>query len=106
MNLSGLIKRINQAKEEYLQLKSKLTLKELESYQRWKRDNPKDRSAMDKVIANLKLQDEEWLQDEKMLLELEIECFQLKNIYDVVKVLLMKPDVSVEDVSRFIQACE
>jgi hypothetical protein len=105
MNLSGLIKRLNKAKEEYLQLKSKLTLKELESYRKWKLENPKDRSAMDKVVANLKLQDEDWLQGESRLLELEIECFQLKNIYDVVKVLLMKSDVTVEDVNKFVDSC-
>jgi len=55
------------------ELKIWLAQKEVISYNNWKAlpENEKSRDAMDKVVAKLKLQDDNWLEKEVELRELE-----------------------------------
>lgn len=55
------------------ELKLWLSQKEVISYNNWKAlpENEKSRDAMDKVVAKLKLEDDNWLEKEVELRELE-----------------------------------
>ena len=66
-------------------LKLKLEQKELIEYNNWKSqaDNSSSREAMDKVVAKLKLEDDNWLLEEEMLIELKNRATLVGNIYEV-----------------------
>lgn len=66
-------------------LKLKLDQKELIKYNEWKSlsENASSREAMEKVIAKLKLEDENWLLEESDLIELKNKATLVGNIYDV-----------------------
>jgi hypothetical protein len=52
--LETLLTALNETKKERDELKLWLEQKEIVEYYEWKEENPKDRTAMDKVIAVLK----------------------------------------------------
>ena len=66
-------------------LKLKLEQKELVEYTNWraKDENVNSREAMEKTVAKLKLEDDNWLNEEADLIELKNKATLVGNIYDV-----------------------
>lgn len=66
-------------------LKLKLEQKELIKYNNWKAqaENASSREAMEKVIAKLKLEDENWILEEEELIVLKNKATLVGNIYEV-----------------------
>ena len=71
-------------------LKLKLEQKELVEYTNWKsmEENINSREAMDKTIARLKLENDNWLLEEADLIELKNKATLAHNIYDTLIVYL------------------
>ena len=71
-------------------LKLKLEQKELVEFVCWraKDENIGSREAMEKVVAKLKLEDDNWLLEEADLIELKNKATLLGNIYDTLIVYL------------------
>lgn len=67
-----------------------LAQKEVVEYANWKNNplNEKDRSAMDKVVSALKLEDEVWIQKEQDLISQEVALKMINIRYDVLKATL------------------
>lgn len=65
--------------------KLKLEQKELVEYTNWrtKDENIGSREAMEKVVARLKLENDNWLYEEADLIELKNKATLVGNIYDV-----------------------
>ena len=66
-------------------LKLKLEQKELVEFNNWKSkdENSSSREAMEKTVAKLKLEDDNWLNEEADLIELKNKATLAGNIYDV-----------------------
>ena len=71
-------------------LKLKLEQKELVEFVCWraKEENIGSREAMEKVVAKLKLEDDNWLNEEANLIELKNKATLVGNIYDTLIVYL------------------
>ena len=76
--------------EEVAQTKLWLSQKEVVEYTNWKNNpiNKTDRSAMDKVVSAIKLEDEVWLQKEQDLISQEVALKMINIRYDVLKATL------------------
>ena len=76
--------------EEVAQAKLWLSQKEVVEYTTWKNNplNEKDRSAMDKVVSALKLEDEMWLQKEQDIISQELALKMINMRYDILKATL------------------
>lgn len=76
--------------EEVATAKLWLAQKEVVEYTNWKNNpiNEKDRSAMDKVVSAIKLEDEVWLQKEQDLISQEVALKMINIRYDVLKATL------------------
>jgi len=99
--LKELIKKLNEYRKKMIELKLWLERKEVIEYNKWKQENPKDRAAMEKVIAALKINDKEWLEKEEDFLKTENKYKYYKNIYDVILKLLEK-DIEKEEIEEFL----
>lgn len=66
-------------------LKLELDQKEIVQYNAWKSlpDNEKSREALEKVVAKLKLEDENWLNQEEELVILKNKATIVNNIVDM-----------------------
>ena len=66
-------------------LKLKLEQKELVEYSNWraKEENVGSREAMEKVVAKLKLENDNWLNEEADLIELKNKATLVGNVYEV-----------------------
>ena len=66
-------------------LKLKLEQKELVEYTNWraKDENVNSREAMEKVVAKLKLENDNWLNEEADLIELKNKATLAGNVYEV-----------------------
>lgn len=66
-------------------LKLKLEQKEVVKYNNWKAqaENASSREAMEKVVAKLKLEDENWILEEEELILLKNKATLVGNIYEV-----------------------
>lgn len=71
--------------EEVLRAKLYLSQKEVVEYTSWKNANPTDRSAMDKILSQLKLEDEVWLQKEQDLISQEMALKMINLRVDVLQ---------------------
>ena len=100
--LEILIQKIDDNRRKMTELKLWLAQKEVVEYNAWKVENPKDRTAMEKVIATLKLNDENWLEKEQEYIKVSNDFTYYKNIYDVVLKLLDREDITKEEIEDFI----
>jgi signal recognition particle GTPase len=83
-----LIKSKIQLEGKVRDLKLWLTQKEQVSYNNWKAqpENEKDKSAFDKIIAKLKLEDDgDWLNKEQELIEAELDLKLTSHIYETLQ---------------------
>jgi len=101
--IKTLLKRLVEVKKERDEIEYSLKKKEIESYLRYKKDNPKDRSAMDKIVAELKFKDEGWKYIESRFIKKKVEYEALKLINDVVLRLLNRDDFSMDDIYCLIE---
>jgi len=97
-----LIQKIDETRRKMAELKLWLAQKEVVEYNAWKAENPKDRTAMEKVIAVLKLNDENWLEKEQEYIKASNDFTYYKNIYDMTLKLLDKEDITKEEVENFV----
>ena len=76
--------------EEVAQTKLWLSQKEVVEYTNWKNNpiNERDRSAMDKVVSALKLEDAMWMQKEQNLISQEVALKMINIRYDILKATL------------------
>lgn len=80
----------SKVEEEVANAKLWVAHKELIEYTNWKNNplNKTDRSAMDKVVSALKLEDEMWMQKEQDLISQEIALKMINIRYDILKATL------------------
>ena len=101
--LTNTIKVYNGAKAKKVALKFELEKLEVEKYLKWKEDNPKARTAMDKVIAELKANDDKWQALEREYEEVSLQVSKYGLIVDFVKKMVDNPEYSKEDIENFIK---
>jgi len=104
-DLERLTIALNKALENTIELKAWLERKEITAYMVWKNqpENEKSREAMDKVVARLKLLDEEWLQKEDEYRENKIKLEQLRHIFRLAESMVLNDDYNYEVVDNFIK---
>lgn len=90
--MKTILKLKNQLTIKRDELKLKLEQKEIVEYFVWKQlpQNAKSRTAQDKVIAELKMENQTWLQEEQELVQLKNQVTLVSNIYDILFKLLDK----------------
>jgi len=101
--LVEVINLLQEAREKMAELKLWLNQKEVVEYFNWKQENPKDRTAMDKVIAQLKMNDENWLLKEQEYYKWKNRYEYVKNIYDLVSDMLSNVYYTKDDVNKFLE---
>jgi len=101
--LANTIKVYNELKTEKVALKLELEKLEVKKYLEWKQENPKSRTAMDKVIGELKSNDKEWQDLEEKLENISLEISKYGLVIDFVKKLVGNPEYSKEDIKNFIK---
>ena len=101
--IEKLITKLDRAREKYTTLKLWLEQKEIVEYYSWKQDNEKDRTAMDKVVAKLKMEDVEWLEKDEELTKYKLEYDKLKDLYNVVTKLIGREDFSKEEINDLVK---
>jgi hypothetical protein len=84
------IKRQMEIKKEVADLELWLADKEITEYNSWKKleGNEKSRTAMDKVVAELKKDDEEWNEKEEQLRYLKILTSSMSQVMEVLSKML------------------
>ena len=103
MTLKELIKNIETKKRTLTQLKASLAKRELIAYNDWKVLNPKDRTAMEKVIANIKIDDENWVKEEEAFEKLKVDVEILGYKKSIAQEMLHSSFFSKEDVEEFLK---
>lgn len=90
-------------RNEIADLKIWLTDKEQCEYAQWKEENPKDRTAMDKVLASLKSKEEnnEWAIKEDELRKAEILLTTQNNIMEILKKLISSVTYDKMSIEKF-----
>jgi len=95
-------RKLEDARIEMANLKLWLNQKEVVEYYKWKEENPKDRTAMDKVVAQLKMVDENWLEKEQEYIDAKNEYDRLKNIFDMTINMMYSQRFEKEDIENFV----
>ena len=101
--LAKVTKEYNEVKERKVELKIALEGLEIEKYLEWKEENPKARTAMDKVIGELKASDEAW---QNMEISYEKICLKVSKyglVIDIVKKLIGNEDYPKDEIKKFIE---
>ena len=106
MKMVELIKKLNETKMKRDLFKAELLNTETKAYNAWKVENPKDRSAYDKVVSQLKADDYEWQQLEKEYNRTLIEYSSLYNVYNIVVEMLHSGHFDKKDIETFINKIE
>jgi hypothetical protein len=102
--MENLVKQMDEMNRKVIELKLWLQEKEVVEFNAWKKENPKDRTAMDKIIALLKIEENDnWLLKEQEYQKSKIELDRLKSIYNIVLKLLDRTDYTREDIEKFIE---
>ena len=85
-------------------LKLALDQKEIVQYNAWKslEENSKSREAMDKVVARLKLEDENWLEQEEELVILKNKATVLNNIVELLQGYINQ-GIDIDDVENMAE---
>ena len=97
-----LIQKLEQARENMGELKLWLAQKETVEYYKWKEENPKDRTAMDKIVTQLKMNNENWLLKEQEYLKAKNNYDVLKDVNNLVNNMLYSQNYAKEDIEDFI----
>ena len=100
--LETLLTALNETKKERDELKLWLEQKEIVEYYEWKEENPKDRTAMDKVVAQLKMNDDNWLLKEKEYLEIKSRYDYLNSIYQTFLCLSSRSDIGLKKILNLV----
>jgi len=103
-NLKKLLKLLNECRKDYSKLKSELDRKEAQTYFSWRKENLKDRTAWDKVIAEFKSEDEEWQKQEQLLDDLKVDLEIYKNIFSITQSYLQKEEITTEEADKLIES--
>lgn len=77
------IKELTECQDKVKNAKLWLNQKEVITYASHKKDNPTDKSSLEKIISLYKLEDEMWLNKEVELLDLELRLKTISMIYDI-----------------------
>ena len=85
-------------RKQVAELKIWLADKEILEYNAWKKSNEKDRTAMDKVVAVLKADDDEWVQKEDELRMSEILLTTQNMTLEILKKMISS--VTYEAITR------
>ena len=101
-NLIKLVNILNKLREKKDSLKIELEVIKINEYTKWKKENPKDRIAMDKVFAQLKEQNELWKNLEDQYNYISSEYTKIKIIYDTVQSMMNSQYYSKEEIELFI----
>ena len=101
--ITRLILELSKVRNEYTNLKLWLEQKEIVEYYAWKQENEKDRTAMDKIIAKLKLEDDEWLNKDEEVLKLKNKYDLLNDAKNTVLKLLDRKEFEKEEIEQFIE---
>ena len=103
--LIELTNKLNETEAKMLELKSWLDQKEVVEYYNWKSkdENKKDRTAMDKVVAQLKMNDESWLVKEQEYLQAKIEYDRLNKIFELVNNMLYSQQYTEADIEEYLE---
>ena len=101
--INKLIDVLAAKRQERDELKLWLSQKEVVEYNNWKLNNEKDRTAMDKVVAKLKLEDDEWMNKEQDYIAVENEYRKFMNTYEIVKGLISRSDVDIKAINKMIE---
>ena len=104
--LNVLIKKYAEVKNNLVKTKLNLELTTQRLYNEWKTQNPKDRTAMDKVVAVLRETSDELIQAEQEYIEAQLEYNKIKAIYDVVVNMLSNPNFNKDDVKSILNNLE
>lgn len=83
------------------ELKLWLAQKEVIEYSNWKNNNATDRTAMDKVVANLKLADDKWLGKEQEYEALSADLAGKRMVLDIYKNMLVSDKIDKEELQTF-----
>jgi len=102
-NLKELLKLHKETNEKMTELKRWLSQKEVVEYYNWKNENPKDRTAMEKVIAQLKLEDDDWLQKEIEYDNVKTKYNFYNHLLNIVESMLPRDDISLQEIDKFIE---
>ena len=77
------IRELGECQEKVKNLKLWLNQKEVITYASHKKENPTDKSAIEKVLSAYKLEDDVWLEKEVELVDLELRLKTITMIYDI-----------------------
>lgn len=103
-NLIKLVNLLNKLREKKDSLKIELEVIKTNEYTKWKEENPKDRTAMDKVLAQLKEQNEVWKNLEEQYNYISSKYSKIKTIYDTVQSMMNSQYYSKEEIELFISS--
>lgn len=95
-------RKLEDARAEMAELKLWLNQKEVVEYYKWKEENPKDRTAMDKVVAQLKLNDDNWLLKEEEFIKAKNEYDRLKVILDMANNMMYSQQYTKSEINDFV----
>ena len=100
--MKRLINEMSDVRVKKDQVKFELAKLENKKYAEWKVENPTARTAMDKVLAELKSTDEKWQNKELYYVDLSNQLSYLTNIYNIVQGMVSNPNYNKEDVQVFM----
>lgn len=75
-------------RKQVADLKIWLADKEILEYNAWSKQNPSDKTAMAKVISELKADDDEWVSNEEQLRMLEILLTTQNTVMEILKKMI------------------
>lgn len=98
--LLDIIKIKNELNSKASELKLKAEQKEIVKYYAWKgeEENSKSRDSLEKVIAKLKMEDLEWLNQDMELVQVTNLSKTVNNIYEVLVNLTKRNDINLENI--------
>ncbi len=102
--LVELVQELSSRRTKVADLKLTLSRKETTSYLQWKQENPKDRTAMDKVIAELKENDKQWQELEIEYQKAVNDYQRLKDFYNLLEGAMKNPSYEKAFVEDMIKA--
>jgi hypothetical protein len=101
--LAELTKSLSENKFKYLNLKLEIDEMETKAYLKWKEENPKDRTAKEKIVDMLRTQDVLW--ESKSITCEKVRALYEKDkiIYNVILEMLKNPQFTKTEIEEFIE---
>ena len=101
--IETLLTKLNETKKERDELKLWLDQKEIVEYYSYLKEHPEDkRVAFDKIVARLKMEDEEWLLKEQQYTKTKNDYDYLNTLYQTFLSLSSRTDVDIESITDMI----